>query len=123
MMGGVVLLARSDGGAQVVDDYYQKAVDWDTRRAAQSRSDALGWMASIEVVDGRLQCVVRDAIGAGIEGLAVTVAAFRPQYTAVQAELSLVPAEASGHGLWDFEILAVRDTARFMSTLRMELYR
>jgi nitrogen fixation protein FixH len=117
----------------VVDDYYQKAVDWDTRRAAQSRSDALGWMASIEVVDGRLQCVVRDAIGAGIEGLAVTVAAFRPQYTAVQAELSLVPAEASGvyatdwpglgHGLWDFEILAVRDTARFMSTLRMELYR
>ena len=33
----LIVLASSDGGAQVVDDYYDKAINWDAEQAEQAR--------------------------------------------------------------------------------------
>ena len=52
-MMGFLYLANQDGGAQVIDNYYQKAVDWDVQKAEQARSQALGWTARLDVDAGR----------------------------------------------------------------------
>ncbi|MEZ4701561.1 MAG: FixH family protein [Rhodothermales bacterium] len=134
-MSIVVFLARSDGGAQVIDDYYQKAVDYDVRRAEQARSDALGWSAAIEVTahaEGRLvRCVIRDSAGAAVPGLNVTLTAYRPQFVDARAEVTLAAtstpgtyeaiASLEGEGLWDFYVRATTDTSAFITNVRTEL--
>ncbi len=131
-----VMAARSDGGAQVIDDYYQKAVNWDETAALQAASDALGWQADVAVgpadADARpVEITLRDREGLPIEGAEGTIRAFRPQRAGVVAESPLMATETPGlyrqtfpinqAGLWDFEIVATQDSLRFQTTIRKEI--
>mgnify|MGYP000576390979 CR=1 FL=1 len=131
-MMGFLFLANQDGGAQVIDNYYQKAVDWDVLKAEKARSDALGWTARLDVASGqRISLLIHDVAGQPVRDARVTLVAFRPQFSDAQAELdlrlnpetgayeALLP--AAGEGLWDFEIRALRDSSTFITTIRKTL--
>src|SRR5690554_3527765 len=122
------VLATSDGGAQVVEDYYQKGVRWDETAALRAASAALGWQVQVAVQAGGAQAglrtvdvVVRDRAGHLVTGLQGTVRLTRPQHARAVAELPLQPvagvpglyrleAPIDAAGLWDFELQAVRDS-------------
>lgn len=127
--------ARSDGGAKIVENYYDEALGYDERRAAQAASDALGWTADVSVgaCEGGLcpvEVVVRDRGGAPVEDLTGIVRASRPQDATAAARLPLSPSDSPGvyrqmmpvsaAGLWDFAIDAQRGDDRFLTTVRVE---
>lgn len=132
----VLVAARSDGGVQIVENYYEKAARWDDTAARQAASDALGWRveARIEPFDSSkalqpVELLFTDRAGEPVSDLTGTIRAFRPQRVQAVAEIplnddparpgiyrQLLPLE--GEGLWDFEILARRDTTVFEARLR-----
>ena len=135
---GTLVIAHSDGGAQVVEDYYQKAANWDAHAAEQAASQALGWrvtltLASTPDAPHTTDLTIHDAQGQPVTDLAGTLRAFRPNRVGAldETSLSALP-DAPGHyrqtltlterGLWDFEVIAQRDTLRFETVLRKEIF-
>ena len=132
-----VIAARSDGGPQVIDDYYQKAVNWDEAAALQAASDALGWQAEIVIrpaseASRPVEVMLRDREGQPVAEVQGTIRAFRPHRAQAVAERPLAAvAETPGlyrqtfpiqqAGLWDFEIVAMQDSLRFQTTIRKEI--
>ena len=135
----VVFASRSDGGVQIIENYYEKAVDWDNRQKIIQASEAMGWhveitpeQASSLLPAGGLRVIFKDSAGLLLEGLTATVKASRPQTTRVIREMELqsvsgAPGEyfhqfpEMGPGLWDFEITADKDTLKFVRMIRKEL--
>lgn len=132
-----IVAATSDGGVQVVENYYEQAAAWDSTQARQAASDALGWQATLRVepagAEGLRAVVVsvRDAEGRPVEGLAGTLTARRPHRSAAVATAPLVEAATPGvyrqalplaaPGLWDFEIAATRAEGHFQAAIRTDL--
>ncbi|MEQ8843691.1 MAG: FixH family protein [Phycisphaerales bacterium] len=73
-----VVAAVSDPSYAIEDDYYQKAVDWDDRRALQAASDQLGWNAnvSIDLAATTLAVAINDDQGQPIEAAIVRATIF-----------------------------------------------
>lgn len=135
----VVFASRSDGGAQVVENYYQKALNWDERNQLLNASDALGWAVTLQFEpasgsDGQAVLVARfeDSEGRPVRNLRGGIKAFRPQTTAVIAEMPLVDIpEQPGvyrqafaqpaRGLWDFEVDVTQGDVRYLKVFRKEL--
>jgi len=128
--------ARSDGGAKIVENYYDEALGYDQTRAAQAASDVLGWSAGVTVgtCEGGLcpvEVVVSDQTGAPVNDLVGVVRASRPQEATAAARLPLSPSGTPGvyrqmmpvsaAGLWDFAIDAQRGDDRFLTTARVEV--
>lgn len=136
-----VFAARSDGGAQIVDDYYQKAVHWDATAAARAASEALGWTTTMEVhplsQSGLrvLDVTITDSTGAPVSDLRGTVTLYRPHRTGAVATIPLTAApDAPGRyrqqvplvdpGLWDIQVTAVGEgTPPYRTRLRHEVPR
>ncbi len=135
---GVLFASRSDGGPAVIDNYYQKAVAWDSVATVQEQSLALGWTVgvTIDAADEQglhtVRFVVSDRLGTAVEAEELRLALRRPQL-ADPIAVSVVPhAEAPGEwvfttdqltrGLWDFEVDVRADTHRFVTTVRKEVY-
>jgi nitrogen fixation protein FixH len=132
-----VFAARSDGGAQVIDDYYHKAANWDSTRALQAASDALGWQVDLtaEPAQGTARIVrlhLQNKHGEPVIGLQGTISAFRPQQAQMVDEAALIETEPGVYqqqltmpqpGLWDFEIDATRDGTPFLKRIRLEVAR
>ncbi len=135
-----VMASRSDGGAQVVEDYYQKAVNWDETAALQAASAALGWQIELTVAatsadeEGRpVEIMLRTRDGQPVDQARGAIRAFRPHRANVVAERTLVAVDGTPGlyrqtlpiqqtGLWDFEITATQDSLRFQTTIRKEIY-
>lgn len=132
-----VFAARSDGGAQVIDDYYHKAANWDSTRALQAASDALGWQVTFatESAEGTARVVrlhVQNKYSEPVIGLQGTISAFRPQKAQMVDQTVLVETEPGVYqqqltmahtGLWDFEIEATRNGTPFLKRIRLEVTR
>lgn len=117
MMGIVVMAARSDGGAQVIEDYYEQAVRWDSLAEARGAAAALGWQADLVMSsnNGRLEGTVSlvDSMGMALVGLDIVIRLRRPQLAAVVAEMKAQDTAGTGYyafatdvtgtGLWDIE--------------------
>ena len=134
-------IARSDGGAQVIEDYYARAVAWDDTAERRAASAALGWTTTVEIgpLDGAdlmrsVVVVVRDSLGRPVDGLTGSVQAFRPQYASARAAAALAPAPGRAgayrlrlplheQGLWDLHLEARRDSALYLTRVRTELAR
>ena len=135
----IVFAARSDGGAQVVENYYEKAVQWDAHNQLLKSSEAAGWTvlldfkpATSQQTDRALTLQFNDRQGNPITNLTGTIKAYRPQNTQAIATMALqhLP-ETPGlyemafpratRGLWDFEINVVQDTFKFRKVIRKEL--
>lgn len=99
MMGLVVMAARSDGGAQVVSDYYEQAVRWDSLAAMRDGAAARGWTAELAIerdgddLAGRI--TVLDSTGQALSFGAARVTVSRPQYAESESEFDAVPVDGS----------------------------
>lgn len=132
--------AQSDGGPEVVSDYYEKGVHWDERRAARQAGDALAVTVDVEPStdparhDTRLRPVVvtvRDSTGRPVDALRGSIRAFRPQIADPVATIPLSATETPGvyrqmvpvtaSGLWDFELDVTRDGQALATTVRVEV--
>jgi len=136
---GTLIIAQSDGGAQVVDQYYQKASEWDQHAGQEAEDDALGWsvqvapLASPSSTEAReVEFTFTDSSGAPVRELSGTLRAFRPQWVKPVAEAALSEMDETpgayrlalpdaGAGLWDFEIDAHLGSAHFFRRIRGEL--
>lgn len=136
-IGGNLLvfqLARGDASFAVEPDYYAKAVAWDSTRAREARSDALGWSvdaALVPAAEGGLHLTMRlhTATGAPVEGATVFVEAShnaRASRILVDTLLSTSPGawegtlSSSRPGLWEVRVTATRGTDHFLHTLRLD---
>ncbi len=135
----IVFAARSDGGAQVVENYYEKAVDWDANNALIRSSEAAGWSIGLDYTPatpgqavGLITLHFRDKEGTPVTGLKGTIKAFRPQHTQAMATMTLQQTEeqpgmytqpfpGARAGLWDFEINVAQDSFAFRKVIRKEL--
>ncbi len=138
---GVVVASQIDGGAEVIEDYYEKAVNWDERAALLASSKALGWEAHLEVRPAAspeeppfLVLRVVDAEENPVTALSGTVKALRPQKAKAVRTLPifedpsnpgffLMAFPEASTGLWDFEVDVRKDTLRYYASLRKELLR
>ena len=132
-----ITLATGDRSFAVVPDYYQKAVDWDQRKADLAASDALGW--SIEVRPGeaadalgqrQLAVVVRGREGLPIEGATVHVDFFhhaRAKDNQSAELVELVPGQYAAQvkmpqdGRWQFDLEIERGSERFVATVQQHV--
>lgn len=121
MMMGVVMAARSDGGAQVLDNYYQQAVQWDSIATVRDAAKRRGWRASLQLDKQGEQVIgfisITDSTGAPVFGNQARVRLSRPQYSGTVAEVdALWDEQASAFrfssgpmpaGLWDIRLVVM----------------
>lgn len=104
-------MSRSDGGAQVVPDYYARAVAWDSLAAVQRATAASGWRLVVLDPDAHdsLAFEVRDAGGRRVDGLSGDISIRRPFLseplltTDVDEALVVDSSPIGGFGLFDAE--------------------
>jgi nitrogen fixation protein FixH len=120
-------------------DYYRKAVAWDTQRALERQSQALGWHAEIAAQPGlpappglqprglELRVQLLDAQHGPLDGAAVHVQGFANARAARVFEVTLRETSAGTYtaeipssvlGLWEFRLEATRGADRFAEVLR-----
>jgi nitrogen fixation protein FixH len=134
----VIWLAHGRDAAVVEPDYYRKAVAWDSLRAAEERSAALGW--TVDATLGRPDAAGEAALevrlaardGAPLEGASVTVAAIHNRIAGRAVRADLAPAAPGVYaarlplglrGLWELDVEATRGTERFIARLRRDTER
>ena len=131
---GTLILANTNGGVQVVPDYYAQAVAWDSLAAVQQSTTAMNW--SVEVKANRqgktTTVTVTDNDGLPVSGLVVSAIVSRPHLSEPTAVFALVADEIPGKyistesefdsaGIYDFKIAATRDVDMFSRTFRVDV--
>lgn len=123
---------------QVVENYYEKALNWDSEQAVAAASQALGWDLQLAIAPPQteaseriIQVTLLDAAGQPITNLEGSVRARRPDQIGILAETPLMArpdGSYEGHlpltkrGLWDLEVIVQREDERFVQTVRREIY-
>lgn len=129
-----ITLATGDRSFAVVPDYYQKAVDYDERKALLTESAELGWQADLVPSDqldavGQREVVVmlRDQKGRPITDAAVRVSGYhyaRAGEPVAFEAIEALPGQYVGkarvarEGFWQFEIDVQRGEQRFLSSFK-----
>lgn len=136
VIANVVLIvhATSDGGPQIVPDYYTKAVHWDEARGEEAKVADLGWDATVRIepsVAGQGYIQLKfEKDGVGVEGLEVGVtlrdpAKIAPLYVGPAAPAApgqyVTKTPLSRLGVFDVEVLATRGAERFHDVIRVEV--
>lgn len=100
----VVYFTTSNPSYAVEENYYQKALAWDDRRAQDAVDSALGWKleatAHPPAAPGEtalLEAALFDADGAPLDGATVSVEAF---HNAHAHDILRVPLEPAGNGVY-----------------------
>lgn len=132
----VLVASKSDGGVQVVENYYAKAASWDSLATLQRSSDSLRWKSTIRTESDREQrfgiLEVTDREGSPVTDLSGALVITRPQTTAVLSELTISPSRdkpglyrfplpSLEQGLWDISIDAYSGDDRYVKTIRLDL--
>jgi nitrogen fixation protein FixH len=129
-------VANSGNGAQPVDDYYGKAVDYDEAKARERAADNLGLDFQVGFVDAgaqgrQVEVIVRDGQSQPIERLEASVELRRPSLSkpVVVGELVPVSGETGVYrlasavqrpGLWDVVVDGTYSDTAFRKTVRIE---
>jgi hypothetical protein len=132
-----VFIATSDPSYAVEEDYYQKALAWDERRAQEGHNRELGWQLDVEVApppaagsDPTLVVRLADGNGQPLDGARIAVAAFhnaragqtlRAEPAAVGAGAYACPLAMHRSGVWELRFTVGRDGERFTRTVRRHL--
>lgn len=121
-------MSRSDGGAQVVPDYYSRAVAWDSVAASQRLTEASGF--SMRVVDAHrpdsIYFLVTDATGEAAHDVSGTITLRRPHLTESLGKFDVdgnpfgVAVRFSGAGLFDADAALTVGGVPFEPSLRFE---
>lgn len=129
--------AQSDGGAQIIDDYYTKASAWDDKVELDEASTRKGWTVATSIgglEDGqrRVTFAVRDRAGQPVTGLASKVTVKNPMKVddvatrdlaenAPGVYMALMPFSRSG--LWDIHFTVGSGEPVFLHETRIEVDR
>jgi nitrogen fixation protein FixH len=135
---GTVWLATSNPSYAVEEDYYQKGLQWDAKRAQDRRNAELGWAVGIQVQPAAignpalLELTLTAADATAVEAARVAVETFHN--ARANEILRAVMEEVAGgrytarlpmrrSGVWEFRITAVRgdDTFTFTETRYVSL--
>jgi hypothetical protein len=132
-----VVVATSNPSYAVEEDYYQKALAWDSRRAQERRNLELGWQldfaaAPPQMAGGDPQLVVHlaDRDGHPLDGARIAVAAFH-NARANQIVRGAPAASGSGGyscplairraGRWELRFTVDRDGEHFTRTITRDI--
>lgn len=127
--------ASSDGGAQIIDDYYNKASSWDETAAVKAKSAERGWSVVLKTdALGEGQRLFRfqlaDAEQRALEGLSATVTLKNPmkvddistgELNEAEPGVYLAVLPVSRHGLWDVELRVGSGEPVFVWDKRIEV--
>lgn len=125
----ILFISRSDGGAQVVPDYYNRAVAWDSLASSNMETAATGWNFRIQDPNrsDSLVFVVVDAAGDELSGFSGQLVFSRPQYSApiaivpiAQNQPLAVDASSLPRGLYDVRAELRRGETDFRPTIRFD---
>jgi nitrogen fixation protein FixH len=125
---GILAVVASNGGAQVIPAYDDKAVHYDDEIARASASHALGWHAEVAIAAGAIDVTVLDAAGHAVDGARVRVTGYQRAHAAepVDVELAMV---GGGHyragvrerrGWHDLTVVADRGDAHYLQRVAIE---
>lgn len=99
----LVRASQSDGGAQVLENYYERSVHWDDHQAVASYSAGLNWDLSWDLLDGSESYVtIVDAYDTPVVGVGGTLRLRRPQL-AEDVSVRELEAVASRPGVYRFD--------------------
>ena len=128
-----VVIATSNPSYAVEEDYYQKALAWDARRAQDRHNLELGWRLDFEVAppltagsDPQLVVRLTDRSGQPLDGARVAVATFHNARAdqIVRAELAATgggayacPLAMRRAGLWELRFTVDRGGEHFTHTV------
>ncbi|MCA9632942.1 MAG: FixH family protein [Myxococcales bacterium] len=130
----LVSSALKDGGAAVEEDYYKKAIDWDSHMAQERVNQQLGWKIKLDVkpTSGRevdLHVLVLDKKGALVSDADVDVVAFpnaksdhrfkQPMQREGGSYVIRMPVSRSG--LWEFRFQVTRGEQKFTAIERKDI--
>lgn len=132
-----VFIATSDPSYAVEEDYYQKALAWDERRAQDRHNRELGWQLDAEVAPppaagstSTLTVRLADGSGRPLEGARIAVAAFhnaradqilRAEPTVNGAGSYACALAMRRSGVWELRFTVDRGPDRFTHTVRRYL--
>jgi nitrogen fixation protein FixH len=134
----LIYVATSDPSFAVEEDYYQKALAWDDKRAQDRLNTQLGWSLELDVArtrsaDGTVGLTTRllDERGRPISNARIHVETFHNARAAFVLEGDL-RGDGEGYysvslpmrrpGLWEFRFEVTRTGQRFTHTTVEELY-
>ena len=128
-----VVVATSNPSYAVEEDYYQKALAWDARRAQDRHNLELGWQLDFEVApppaagsDPQLVVRLSDRSGRPLDGARVAVAAFhnaradqivRVEPTAAANGVYACPLAMHRAGRWELRFTVDRGGEHFTRTV------
>ena len=135
----VVFIATSDPSYAVEEDYSQKAIDWDLKRAQDRTNENLGWLFEFEVTpparpgdQPQLEVTLADTDGAPLTGAAVTVEAFHNSSSGDILRAVLAPSEVPGvyrttmpmrnNGRWELRFTVDQGGREFTSNQTRHLF-
>jgi len=135
VMLGIVFFTASDSSYAVEEDYYQKAIDWDQKRAQDRSNEELGWVLEFEVTPPQtpvdqptVEVFLKDALGEPLANATVDLETFhnarsdhiiRTRLDASdEAGLYTVAPAMRHNGLWELRFTVTRgeDTFTFAET-------
>ena len=132
-----VVVATSNPSYAVEEDYYQKALAWDARRAQERRNLELGWQLDFEIAppetaggDPQLVVQLGDRSGRPLDGARVAVAAFhnaradqivRVEPTAAGNGVYACPLAMRRSGRWELRFTVDCDGERFTRTITRDI--
>ena len=127
----ILFFAKSDGGPQVVPDYYQRSVEYDDHYRARQASIELGWQANIDLNGERGELHLSNGDGEPIEGVEGTLTFYRPSLAEPVATTDIAEATdepglytfdhpAREAGYWDVALELERGDDAFIDTIRKE---
>ncbi len=135
----VVFIATSDPSYAVEEDYYQKAINWDEKRAQDRTNEDLDWAFEYSVTppekpgeQAQVEITLKDQDGLPLEGAAVSVETFfnslsgdilRAQFPATDATgQSNITLPMSHNGRWEVRFTVEREGETFTHSETSHLY-
>ena len=136
---GVVFFATSDASYAVEEDYYQKAINWDEKRAQDRTNDELGWSltfaAAPPVTPGEkpgIDVHLADAAGEPLAGARVALETFHKARSEDIIRMTIDPSDEAGlykasppmrhNGLWELRFTVELGNDRFTHTETRHLF-
>lgn len=124
-----VFFATRDGPVAVEPDYYQRAVDWDSTRAALPAPASRGWTVEANAGANGIELWLSDGAQTDLTGAEVRATAFhrafadeRHQLRLTEREPGLYAAELPNQlaGLWEVRVEIRRDGVGAASILTLD---